>query len=73
MWRLGIVSVFEVLPMLIFRRYIATPLMSKLVIERLTTQLEAQGSGFALVEDSVKAVMRISTDRSINGVSGTNT
>lgn len=55
-------------PALIIHRYIATPLMSKLVIERLTSQLEAQGSGFALVEDSVKAVMWISTNRSINGV-----
>lgn len=43
--------------------------MSKPVIERLTDQLQAQGSGFALVEDSVKAVMRISTDKTINGMS----
>jgi hypothetical protein len=51
-----------------YDRYIATPLMSKPVIERLTAQLKAQGSGFALVEDSVKAVMWISTNRSINGI-----
>lgn len=43
--------------------------MSKLVIERLTDQLQAQGSGFALVDDSVTAVMRISTDKTINGMS----
>ena len=51
----------------IYARYIATPLMSAPVIERLTTQLKAQGSGFALIEDSVKAVMRIATLLSING------
>ncbi|KIX03816.1 uncharacterized protein Z518_07369 [Rhinocladiella mackenziei CBS 650.93] len=47
--------------------YIATPLMSDAVMNTLTTQLKEQGSGFALVEDSVKAVMRIATDDSING------
>jgi hypothetical protein len=68
LWHLGMYCSLEVVPVLSYDRYIATPLMSKPVIERLTAQLKAQGSGFALVEDSVKAVMWISTNRSINGI-----
>lgn len=47
--------------------YIATPLMSKAVMERLTSQLMEQGSGFGRIEDCVKAVMRIATDSTVNG------
>ncbi|TPX12340.1 uncharacterized protein E0L32_006987 [Thyridium curvatum] len=48
--------------------FIATPLMSPAVVERLSAQLAAHGSGFAETEDCVRAVMRIATDPQVNGV-----
>jgi len=47
--------------------FIATPIMSEKVVETLGSQLKSVGAEFAEVEDSVKAVMRVATDKSING------
>lgn len=47
--------------------FIKTPIMSENVIERLGPGLESHRSGFAEVEDSVKAVLRIACDKEING------
>jgi hypothetical protein len=41
--------------------------MSEIVAATLVSQLSAQGSELAHVEDSVKAVLRLATDQSING------
>ena len=41
--------------------------MSDAVGKRLASQLAANGSAFAEIEDSVKAVMRVAADQSVNG------
>lgn len=40
-------------------------------MESLGDQFRAQGLDFALAEDAVSAVMRISSDKSINGITKT--
>ncbi|BCS21816.1 uncharacterized protein APUU_30041S [Aspergillus puulaauensis] len=47
--------------------FIPTPIMTPIVVARLTAQLADLGSGFAEPEDCVRAVMRIATDASVNG------
>lgn len=36
-------------------------------VDALKSQLQAQGSGFALTEDAVKAVLHIATEKTMNG------
>ncbi|OCL02802.1 NAD(P)-binding protein [Glonium stellatum] len=47
--------------------FIATPIMSEKVVETLVPQLKSAGSEFAEVGDSVNAVLRVATDKSISG------
>lgn len=47
--------------------FINTPIMSATVIEQLGPALKNMNSDFAEVEDSVKAVLRLACDESING------
>jgi hypothetical protein len=49
-------------------RFIKTPIMSENVLERLAPALKKEGSEFAEVEDSVKAVLKIACDEGINGM-----
>jgi hypothetical protein len=48
-------------------RFIETPILTESVRNRLGGMLNFQESGFAEVEDSVKAVLRIASDETING------
>lgn len=49
------------------RRMIETPIMSKDFIGSIRPQLQEKGLDLALAEDAVRAVMRIVTDREMNG------
>lgn len=49
-------------------RFIATPIMSEEILKALDEKLHEGNSDWALAEDSVKAVMRIAADKSINGM-----
>lgn len=41
--------------------------MTNVVANILKGQLQAQGSDFAMIEDAVHCVLRLATDRTING------
>lgn len=47
--------------------FIRTPIMSEEAARAIGNRLDAVGMGWALAEDSVKAVLRVATDESING------
>jgi F0F1-type ATP synthase membrane subunit c/vacuolar-type H+-ATPase subunit K len=49
-------------------RFIATAIMSDTVKDALTKGLTSMGSGWAEVEDSAKAVLRVASDETINGL-----
>jgi hypothetical protein len=41
--------------------------MTDEVIKAIKASLDAQGLSFAVIEDAVKAVMRVAADKNING------
>jgi NAD(P)-dependent dehydrogenase (short-subunit alcohol dehydrogenase family) len=47
--------------------FISTAIMSAEVKQAISARLESQGSGWADIEDALKAVLRIATDENING------
>lgn len=47
--------------------FIRTAIMSDTVAERIGTLLKSVGAGWAEVEDSVKAALRIAADKDVNG------
>ena len=47
--------------------FIRTPIMSDVVAERIGGLLKAAGTGWAEVEDSVQAALRIAADKEVNG------
>ncbi len=50
-------------PLLTYKRYTKTTILSQAVIERL----ESKGVKFSLVDDCAEAMLRIATDKTING------
>lgn len=48
-------------------RYVATPIMSETVKERIDTTLKKHGSGWATIEDCTRTVLRIAADESVQG------
>jgi hypothetical protein len=49
------------------QRFIATSIVSDVVIQAIKAQLDQRGQEFAQIDDAVKAVMRVAADKSING------
>lgn len=48
--------------------YVATPLMSEAVMERLHVDMAREGTEFAKIEDVAKGALRLASDKSINGI-----
>jgi NAD(P)-dependent dehydrogenase (short-subunit alcohol dehydrogenase family) len=47
--------------------FIKTAIMSETIADRITAMLDTIGTGWAEVEDSVKAVLRVASDKQVNG------